>query len=251
MISTITPIQSHKLSSLHDGEIHVWIAPLHHPEKTNQRLFVWLSDDERVRADRFRFEKDRSRFIVGRGILRQLLASYLDEEPQTIQFDYGEFGKPALLSDASDLCFNLSHANEMAVYVISRGRKVGIDIEYIQPVPEMEQIARQFFSAKESDLLGNLRATQKLEAFFNCWTRKEAYIKAKGEGLSMPLHQFDVAFLPDEPARLLATRCDPLEASRWEMISFCPASNYIAALAAEKPIVNITLGQWVLPSHTL
>jgi 4'-phosphopantetheinyl transferase len=113
----------------------------------------------------------------------------------------------------------------------------------------LKQIARQFFSVNEAKLLDSLPTTQQPEAFFNCWTRKEAYIKGKGEGLSMPLNQFDVAFSPDEPAKLLATYSDPLEASRWEMMAFSPAPDYIAALATEKPIVTMTFRQWNYPSH--
>jgi 4'-phosphopantetheinyl transferase len=216
------------------GEIHVWRASLSTDEPTLRSLEATLADQERERARRFIFERDRDRYIAARGILRDLLGKYLRRAPQSIEFVYGPHGKPVVASAASRpaICFNLSHSHGLAVVAIGREREVGIDVELIRPEFAGEEIARRYFSAKEIDELSRLPAELRTEGFFLCWTRKEAYIKAKGDGLQIPLDSFDVSLSPGRPAMLSS-----VDEPRWGIKSFIPSLNselrYAAAVVAE------------------
>ena len=196
-----------------------------------------LSDDERARADRFRFDQHRRQYTVGRGALRTLLASYLGTRPELIRFSYGPRGKPfldpALAAGVDGLQFNLSNSSEMALVGFVRGTEIGVDIEYLKPMPDCEQISERFFSASEREVLRKLPQAVKEEGFFNCWTRKEAYLKAVGEGLAAPLDSFDVTLAPGDPPRMLTLEGDAERASRWYLQCFRPADQYIGALAIE------------------
>ena len=215
--------------------VHVWRVALEQPASLSHHLEGLLSSDERERAARFHFERDRRRFIIGRGALRTLLGRYLSVEPARLDFCYGAQGKPYLAEKSGDnvVRFNLAHSNELAVYAFTRDGEVGVDTEYMRPLPDLDQIAAQFFSKNENSVLLGLPADQRLAAFFNCWTRKEAYIKALGEGLSHPLDQFQVSLVPGEPAQLLSVEGYPEEVSRWSVTAFAPASDYAAALMVE------------------
>src|SRR5262249_22774643 len=161
------------------------------------------------------------------------LGSYLDAEPKQLKFIYGNRGKPALdesFAEISALRFNLSHSNGFALYVVTKEREIGCDLEYIRDIIDAEQIAERFFSAKEYADFRTLAEEYKFEAFFNCWTRKEAYIKAIGDGLSMPLDSFDVAFIPGEEARLLRSERDSDDVSRWSLLALKPAPDFAAAI---------------------
>lgn len=221
---------------LPSGEIHVWRASLDEPAWRLGRLARTLSADERDRAKRFRFNRDRRRFIASHGILRVVLSRYLGREPEQLQFCYRSNGKPALTEtlDGGEVCFNMSHSHELALYAVTRDREVGVDLEHIRPVPDAEQIARRFFSAQDIVTFRALPANLKHEAFFTCWVRKEAYIKARGNGLSLPLDQFEVSLIPGEPARLLSTRPDPREANRWSLHDVSPGPGYVAAVAIQE-----------------
>lgn len=237
------PVPAHP--TLSGDDVHAWFAALDQPTLSVQRMTEILSQDELRRAERFHFERDRRRFIVGRGVLRMILSLYLDVEPDQLQFRYGKYGKPYLAeSNNSILRFNLAHSHELAVYAFTLGREVGVDLEYIKHIPEMEQIAASFFSERESAVLKSLPADQKQEAFFNCWTRKEAYIKAIGDGLTYPLDQFDVSLIPGEPACLLKVKRKDDEASRWQLRALTPAPGYIAALAVEGHGWGLQSWQW-------
>lgn len=190
-----------------------------------------LSPDERERADRFHFEADRRRCVIRRGYLRLLLSGILDLPANGLQFEYDEFGKPRLISMQGRLQFSLSYSGELILIAIAMGRAVGIDVERIRTDLDLDGIAARFFSANECKILASLAGPGRYEAFFTCWTRKEAYLKAMGVGLSLPLDQFDVSFLPDEEPRLLATRPDPTEALRWTLRTLEPGQHYMAALA--------------------
>lgn len=216
-------------------EVHVWRAYLGQPAPRIHELSRLLSNDERERAERFHFEHDRRRFIVGRGALRILLGRYLRIEPAQLRFRYGLRGKPYLSKEfeGSGLAFNAAHSNELAVYAITSGREVGIDLEYIRPLPDAAQIAARFFSARENMALVSLPASQRLEAFFSCWTRKEAYIKAVGDGLARPLDQFQVSLTPGEPVQLLWVEGRAEETTRWSMEALAPAPGYVGAIAVE------------------
>jgi 4'-phosphopantetheinyl transferase len=199
------------------------------------RFFRTLSPDEVERAERFRFERHRRRFVVGRGVLRALLGRYLGVEPARISFGYGARGKPHLSGALSGtgVRFNLAHSHEMALYVVTRGRDVGIDLEHVRPMPDAEDIGARFFSPHEHEILCALPPGQRLGAFFDCWTRKEAYIKATGDGLARPLDEFDVSLAPGEPARLLRVAEDPAEVDRWSLQALSPDAGYAAALVVE------------------
>jgi 4'-phosphopantetheinyl transferase len=165
----------------------------------------------------------------------------LNVEPGTLRFCYSEYGKPGLDQEfgGDENSFNLSHSNALGLLAVTRHRAVGVDIEHIRPDLADEQIARRFFSSREVQSLIALPAEVQKEAFFNCWTRKEAYIKAIGEGLSMPLDQFDVSLSPDEPANLLATRPDPAQALQWKLYSLYAGYGYAAAMAVHGAVSRI------------
>jgi 4'-phosphopantetheinyl transferase len=215
--------------------VHVWRAALEQPEAVLQRLSKGLSPDETARAGRFHFEQDRRHFIVGRGILRSLMAGYLGSSPAEIEFSYGPQNKPTLVAGPGrlNLRFNLAHSHGQALYAFTVGREIGVDLEQIRPLDDAEDIAKRFFSARDYETFMVVPAPQRLEAFFNCWTRKEAYIKALGQGLSHPLDTFDVSLTPGEPARLLAIQGDPQETSRWSLLALTPEPGYAAALMVE------------------
>ena len=198
-------------------------------------LYDVLAPDERARADRFRFEEDRRRFTVARGVLRSILALYLDVEPAAIEFRYGAHGKPSLAEtvDGCDVRFNLSHSYGLALHAFAIGREVGVDVEHMRADTDVMGVARHSFSPGEVEALSSLPAGQRREGFFNGWTRKEAFIKAHGEGVALGLSRFDVALRPDEPAALLRFDGDPGEVARWSMRALDAGEGYKAALAVE------------------
>ena len=201
-----------------------------------------LSEEEAKRAVRFRFEKDRIRYIVAHGCLRNILARYLQCEPGVLNFDINEYGKPSI--NGHKLEFNLSHSGDFALIAVSHKRKVGVDVERIHSDMEFESIADRFFSPNELAELMSLPLEQRAIAFFNCWTRKEAYIKAQGLGLSLPLDSFDVSLTPNEPAFLRATRPDAQEANRWSLCSLKVDPGYAAAVAINDKDLELKLWDW-------
>lgn len=235
--------------SLSENEVHVWRVHLEQPSSQVQQLRDILTADELERADHFYFEEDRQHFIIGRGTLRTILGRYINIDPRRLRFCYNQYGKPFLTSkfDHHLLNFNLSHSGGLALYAITRNREIGIDLERIRSNFEYEEIAEQFFSPTEVAILRIIPAEKKLKAFFNCWTRKEAYIKAHGKGLSLPLHSFDVSFAPGEPPRLLTTKDDPQEASLWVMRELMPGHGYVGALAVKGLDCRFKIWQWEQP----
>jgi 4'-phosphopantetheinyl transferase len=179
-----------------------------------------LSESERQRAWRFTFERDRKRFIAARATLRSLLAARLGVRPEEVEMVYGKYGKPALgvRFASSELRFNVSHCDDLAVYAFARGRDVGVDVEAVRWFADAGDVAARFFSQAENEAYAALDSLEKPSGFFNCWTRKEAFIKAIGDGLNHPLQSFD--------ARRIRG---------WEIESFVPAPGFIAAIATEKP----------------
>ena len=228
--------------------VHVWRASLHVSTSELRAFEDTLAVDERARAERFYFQKHREHFIAGRGLLRNILSRYLDMEPDQLRFCYNAYGKPALTeeTDAAGLCFNLSHSHEMALYALTRGREIGIDIEYFRPDVEAEKLAERFFSPREAAVFRALPEHLRKEGFFNCWTRKEAYIKAEGQGMSIPLSAFDVSLTPGEPAALLRTENHPQETSHWSLQALTPEPNYAAALAVKGHDWELKCWQWSL-----
>jgi 4'-phosphopantetheinyl transferase len=232
-----------------EGEVHVWRATLDWPAGSITALERSLSSDEEQRMYRFRVDDDRRRYLVGRGLLRLLLGRYLELPPYQLRFDYTPFGKPHLAAEFAhrSLQFNVSHSGKLLLIAIAAGRALGVDVEQVRADVEVGAIAAHFFSTSEQGALGKLATALQVDAFFNCWTRKEAYIKAKGDGLSLPLDQFDVSLMPDEEAQLLETRPDPNEARRWRLANLDVADGYKAALAAEGS--GWTLKCWDWPSE--
>ena len=215
------------------GVVHVWRASLEKLQAERDVLWRFLSLDERARAERFHFDVHRHHFIVGRGLLRWLNGRYLQIPPQDIQFSYGAYDKPILVTEP-DLQFNVSHSHEGLLIAFGWETAVGVDIEYVnRKMDDMDTIARRYFAPVESAAYLTVAESEKPDAFFNCWTRKEAFIKAVGEGLSLPLDEFEVSLLPGEPARLLKVRGSEQEAARWSMRSFDPFAGYRAALIVE------------------
>ena len=243
-VSWLFPTSKLKLST-HD--VHVWCVRLNQTDGRVEQLLQILSDDERLRAERFHFERDRRRFIVSQGMLRSIIGEYIDMEPSRFQFYSGHRGKPYLVhsSGKAPLQFNLAHSKEIALYAFTGNREIGIDVEYIRDMPDAEKIALTTFSSLENKVLQSLPEYQRQEAFFNCWTRKEAYIKAIGNGLYHALDRFDVSLAPGEPARLVSIEGSAEQASRWFMKSLIPEDGYVAALAVKGS--DFCLSYWRYP----
>jgi len=227
---------------LSSTDIHVWRGWLDQPRRRVDQLAYSLSADERMRAARFHFETDRVRFIVARGMLRSILSLYLGIEAGQVELYYQRQGKPYLPESLNQapIHFSMAHSHQLAVYAFVHAREIGIDLEYAQPMPGLWQTAAAFMSEHELSLLSALPADQQQQAFYLCWTRKEAYIKARGVGLAQPLEQLDVSMTPGKPARLLSVEGKPDETWRWAMQSFTPAAGYVAALAVEGYGTNVT-----------
>lgn len=232
--------------SLPENVVHVWKARLDVPATSIPALQWVLSAEEVARAQRFYFERDRRRWIVARSLLRQLLGRYTQTDPRLISFDLNTYGKPALASPArhTALRFNVSHSAELVLYAFAWRRQLGVDVEYMRPAIEYDEIARHSFSPFEQKALAGLSGEEKHEAFYRCWTRKEAYIKARGMGLSLPLDLFDVSLLPGEPAALLCSREDPQEVQRWSMRLLEPGPGYAGALMVEGTDWQLCCWQW-------
>ncbi len=237
-----------KYLTLSSNEIHVWRVFLTQTASGVQSLQQTLSKDERIKAERFHFQKHREQFIVSRGALRSILSRYLDINPGTLRFSYNLYGKPYLVANqgATTLDFNLSHSEGIALIAITKNRDIGIDIEQIRTNFPCQPIAEKFFSTLENSVLLSLPENLQHQAFFTCWTRKEAYIKAVGKGLSIPLNRFDVTLAPGEPAALLHVQDNPDEASRWFFIELTPGSDYVAAVAVEGYCSSLQCWQWQL-----
>jgi 4'-phosphopantetheinyl transferase len=220
---------------LGERDIHVWCADLDSGTGEFEEFWRILSEEEQARATRFHFAKDRRRFILCRGFLRTLLANYLSTLPSRVPLCYGKKGKPQVTdgSGKTKVKFNLSRSAGVAVYAFSRNNEIGVDIEHIRDIPEMEETVERFFSIRENDVFYSLPSSEKRQAFYACWTRKEAYVKAVGEGLFYPLNGFDVSFSPNQPARLLSIDGDPEKASQWFMLSLKPAAGFAGALAVK------------------
>lgn len=235
-----------EILDLADRDVHVWRASLDVPPARVQAFAGTLSEDERERAGRFFFDRDRSRFIVCRGVLRAILGRYLHVEPELLKFCYSRHGKPALsiASDGDAPRFNVSHACGLALYGVTLGRAIGIDVERIRPELASDQIAEQFFSSREIAALRALSPASRLLGFFNCWTRKEAYIKARGEGLSLPLSGFDVSVAPSAPTVLLSVPYESEQTSRWLLRELFPGPCYVATIAVEGHDWQLRCWQW-------
>lgn len=227
--------------------VHVWWFALDVDPAERTVLAATLSADERARAGRFLRPIDRERYITARGVLRHLLGDGLGCAPAEVSFRYGPRGKPGLDGgEEHRLEFNLSHRESQGIVALARGRRVGIDVERINPGLIEERIPEQFFSPREVAALRALPRELQPGAFFACWTRKEAYVKARGDGLSLGLDRFDVSLSPGEPAALLRTEDDPLDAERWSLHALTRPPDIVAALAVEGRPRRIEQHAWPL-----
>ena len=229
---------------LPEDEVHVWRASLEQPAGRIVELYRLLSPEEKKRAGRFLSSAPRRCFIVSQGILRKLLGRYTGLPPEDLEFAYGSHGKPGLTGPLERLRFNLSHSRSIALYAVAVEREVGVDVERIRSGVKIERIARRFFSASEFGRLSNLPAGLRREGFFNCWTRKEAYLKARGTGLSGGLSNFAVSLDPREPAALLECEGDPAAVERWEMRALSPGPGYAGAICVEGRGWILRCWQW-------
>ncbi len=231
---------------LAENEIHVWQASLSVDGAVLHMLQKTLTEEEVTQAKQFYFEKDQQHFTIARGVLRTLLAQYVHTDPSLLRFDYNAYGKPSLGHpfNESRLHFNVSHSHEIALYAFTYARQIGVDVEYMRSDIEYDQLAKYSFSAHEQAVLYTLPKALKQQAFFNCWTRKEAYIKAKGKGLSIPLDLFDVSLEPGEPARLLASRETDQETICWSLQELLPSFGYAGALAVEGCSCPMSYWRW-------
>jgi 4'-phosphopantetheinyl transferase len=223
------------------SSIYIWQFPLTISDGSLDNFATLLSEDERTRAARFRFEKDARRFTVARATVRSILGSYLKVSARDLRFDYSRHGKPVLADDTTDIRFNISHSSDLAMLAVTRGREVGVDLETTRDNVEIDQLATRFFSEHECAALREISNTQRLRAFFRCWTSKEAFLKAQGIGLSRSLESFDVEVNPKLPARLLATRPNAEEAEHWSLHDVPTEENYAAAIAWEGSIAEIKI----------
>jgi len=216
--------------SLEAGHVHVWRICLEQGDDQLDRFRRVLEPEELYRAGRFRFERLQRHFVASRGFLRYVLGRYLAARPEALKFSYNSYGKPSLDGERS-LQFNMSHSHEMALVAVTRDAAVGVDVEHIRSDFASGEIATRFFSRLEVETLKLLPKEEQVAAFFRCWARKEAYIKAIGKGLSQPLDGFDVTLAPDEPAALL--RAGEEDTVSWSMSDIDVGSDYASALVVE------------------
>jgi 4'-phosphopantetheinyl transferase len=213
------------------SRIQIWTLPAVSEAAALARFLAILSPDERERANRFHFVEHQKAFIANRGRLRILLARYLSCSPEELVFHYGGQGKPSIASPVrSGLEFNLSHTNDMGVVAISRNRKLGIDIEKLKPFPDALEIARQQFASAEYESLSAVSTGDRLQAFYRCWTAKEAFLKGLGDGLERPLNSFQIS-PPASPLRLLSCNWDQGLCGQWQFHSLDVGNDYISTLA--------------------
>lgn len=231
--------------SLSDGEVHVWRAGLEEDESQVEKYLALLSADEKARAARLVFANHRARFITARGILRSLLGQYSHTPPQALTFAYSEHGKPAL-STSQLPNFNLSHSENQAVYVFGLDGRLGIDIEMHDLQTEKQTIANRFFSPNEAAALARVSESQgeMTRAFYCCWTRKEAFIKALGAGLSCPLDAFEVTFLAGEPPALLRLDLPGEMRENWQLFDISPLDRFSAAVATDVAVTKLRTFEW-------
>ena len=232
---------------LADNEIHVWATTLAVPPTKFDDLAATLSPEEKERAHKFKFEKHRNRYIAGRGALRKILGQYLRAEPAELRFVHLENGKPVLAGDfaSAGIYFNLSHTEDLALIAVTRIGMVGVDVERVRPIREMDALVARFFSPRENEAFQKVATEVKPAAFFNLWTRKEALLKATGEGITRSLSLVEVSFLPGEPARLLAVSGDAEKAAAWSLRELTPAKGFTGAIAIEARKIEVRCGEWI------
>ncbi|MGB5418188.1 4'-phosphopantetheinyl transferase family protein [Algibacter sp.] len=224
--------------SLTLNQTQIWFINFDISEQEIASLNNFLSEDEILKASKFRFQKDKKSSIITRGVLRLLSSKYLNTKPGEIKFKYGEFGKPEFDLD-TEIKFNVSHSGNMAVIGFVLNDDIGIDIEEIKSNFDVSEIAKSHFSSLEIKALNNLPKAEQVKGFYRCWTRKESFIKAKAKGLSFPLDSFSVSINSDKNAKLLETNWDKNEKDLWKLYSFTPQENYLGAVSVKGNIESI------------
>ena len=234
---------SNSFINLKPHTVHIWSLNFAVNDDAFNRYHSLLSEDEKKRASKFKFYKDKRCYVVTRGCLRLLSASYLEKNARDIVFVYEKYGKPRY-KHKTILNFNVSHSGDIAVIGFVYEHAIGIDIEKIKNDFDTFEIASNFFSKKEIAALREIPESQKYKAFYRCWTRKEAFIKAKGIGLSFPLDKFSVTLDSDLNAELIQTQWDTYEKLKWQFTSFIPSEDYIAAFTVNSQIKDIQYFNW-------
>jgi 4'-phosphopantetheinyl transferase len=233
MVTAVRTTEIHTSHPLpHPGEVQVQIVSLDQPREVVSELARTLAPDEQERALRFVFPRDQSRFIVGRGVLRSILGEALGTAPVALRFAYGAHGKPELAApfNRSGLTFNLAHSSDVALVAVARGAPIGVDIERLRPVDDLDGIIKQTFSDRERRTLLALPASDRARGFFHCWTRKEAFVKAIGDGLSYPLESFSMSLRDGDQPRLEHIGGDEDAGLAWSVLNLEPAPEYVAAV---------------------
>jgi len=225
------------------SDVHVWTASLDVSDAHFRRLVAVTSADERSRASRFRIPLHRRRFLTGRGLLRELLGEYVRIHPSKIEFAYGIYGKPILTPEVSAPHFNVAHANDLALYAIAAS-PVGVDVEAIAELTDARMIAESFFAPDEVRELEGVPEPLFLRSFYACWTRKEAYVKAIGRGMSESLSSFAVSVAPDSPPVLRSILNNPTAPDRWTIAHLEPAFGFVGAVAVEQPHCGVVCRWW-------
>jgi 4'-phosphopantetheinyl transferase len=226
---------------LGDDEVDVWRLSLNSLGSMVNDFRAHLSAEENARAQRFKFHRDRKRYMLTHAVLKVILSLYEDMGPEALKFTENRFGKPELAHpSSSNLTFNLSHSHEMALIGIARGRQIGVDIEYVKNDFEWKEIVERFFSPREIQMINALPKNLQHTGFFTCWTRKEAYVKATGMGLSLPLKEFDVSPVPGAATLLLSHK----EASEWSMKEVDVPESYVATVAVKGHDARIRYWDW-------
>jgi len=242
-ISWLRPVAGWPLA---EGEVHVWAFTLERSAADTKASDSVLSAAELERAARFRFERDRTRFAVGRAQLRHILGSYLQIPPGDLAFEYGPKGKPCLSATASGpaLMFNLAHSEDLALLAVTRTGPVGVDVERIRSLPDADDLVSRFFSPAEAARFRAVPEPQRATAFFNLWTRKEAWLKATGEGIGCGLNQVEVTFLPGEAPRFVKLGESGDKIANWQLHEISPAPGFAGAVAIAAREVTIQCWQW-------
>ena len=232
---------------LHKGEVHLWIVPVN---SARERLLYFksiLSPHETERAQRYRNMSDRERYAIARGSLRHFLAAYGAGEADRLQFTHNAFGKPSLSSQASEaaLNFSVSHSGDQILIGFVRGRRIGVDVEYVRRDIDVLGLAKSYFSPEEFQRLRILPQSEQCEAFYRAWTRKEAYLKGCGEGLSSGLERVEVSFMPAERAIIRKTTGVCSGSERWTLKHLSLAAGYVGAAAVESRNAKFKFFRWV------
>jgi 4'-phosphopantetheinyl transferase len=225
--------------------VDLWTVSLTVDSEQYDRLSQSLSTDEIARADRFKFERDRRRFVVGRGALRRILASYLERDPKSIHFVYGPHGKPMLADAATSggLEFNASGSDELAVCAVTAGRPVGVDIELCRPIADGD-LPDQCLTPAERTALSALEPARRLAGFYRLWTLKEAFLKATGDGLSRPMSSVEFDMTPDGPIRLVGAPKLVSEQNCWDFLEFAPGPQYLGAVVVSSRGCTLNYRTW-------